>query len=634
MKTHITLKWLFMCSLIMLSFTSYSQDPNFHIYLLFGQSNMEGTGTIEAQDQVTNSRVKLLQDQTCSNLGRTYGQWYTAAPPLNRCWSGLGPGDYFGKTMANSTASNITIGLVPAAVGGCDIAFFQKSAPIGRSGTRGGPSADIPTQFSGGYAWLLDLAKRAQTVGVIKGILFHQGETNTGDQNWKYQVQEIVADLRRDLGIGNVPFLAGELLYAEYGSCCSSHNVEVNKLPGIIPNAYVISASGLPGKDNAHFTSASYRELGRRYAQTMLTAQGVCSPTTITPAVQVNGGTWQSVNTVTVNAGTSVKLGPQPVTGGSWNWTGCGTSGTPREQTIAPTSTCTATATYTNTCGAKSTMAFTINITGTTGCSTAPNGFPYCCSNSDPDGDGWGWENNASCVIKPTTTQLPNGTYTITARHSGKVLDVYNSSMVDGGNVDQWTSVAGAANQKWIVESLGSGTYSIKALHSGKSLDVSGNSLVDGGDINQWTYNASANQKWKIESVGSGYYRIVSVSSGKCVDVVGNSTTDGASINQYTCSGANNQSFTFQSTTARLASEEQEVEQVTTGIYPNPSNGLFNVSYAGSFSYIIKNSIGAEIEKGVGNGKAIVGKNISTPGIYILQITSSKGSEKKRLVKN
>jgi enterochelin esterase-like enzyme len=363
-------------------------------------------------------------------------------------------------------------------------------------------------------------------------------------------------------------------------------------------------------------------------------SSSTCTPTTITPSVQVNGGTWQSVNTVTVNAGTSVKLGPQPVTGGSWSWTGCGTSGTAREQTIAPTSTCTATATYTNTCGAKSTMNFTINITGTTGCGTAPNGFPYCCSNSDPDGDGWGWENNGSCVIKPTTTQLPNGTYTITARHSGKVLDVYNSSMVDGGNVDQWTYVAGAANQKWIVESLGSGTYSIKALHSGKSLDVSGNSLVDGGDINQWTYNASANQKWKIESVGSGYHRIVSVSSGKCVDVVGNSTTDGASINQYTCSGANNQSFTFQSTTARLASEEQEVEQVTTGIYPNPSNGLFNVSYAGSFSYIIKNSIGAEIEKGVGNGKAIVGKNISTPGIYILQITSSKGSEKIRLVKN
>ena len=63
------------------SIQANAQDPNFHIYLMFGQSNMEGQGPIEAQDRVTNPRVKLLQDQTCSNLNRTYGTWYTAAPP-------------------------------------------------------------------------------------------------------------------------------------------------------------------------------------------------------------------------------------------------------------------------------------------------------------------------------------------------------------------------------------------------------------------------------------------------------------------------------------------------------------------------------------------------------------------------
>jgi len=364
-----------------------------------------------------------------------------------------------------------------------------------------------------------------------------------------------------------------------------------------------------------------------------------CSPTTITPAIQVNGGAWQSVNTVTVNAGTSVKLGPQPVTGGSWSWTGCGTSGTSREQTLTPTSACTATATYTNACGAKSTMAFNITINGATGCGTDANGVPYCCTNSDPDGDGWGWENNASCVVKPISTQLPNGTYTITARHSGKVLDVYNSSTANDGNVDQWTYVAGAANQKWVVENLGSDTYSIKALHSGKSLDVAGNSLVDGADINQWTYNATANQKWKIESVGSGYYRIVSVNSGKCVDVVANSTADGAAINQYTCSGTNNQSFTFQSTTATArtaapTNKEQLSEVVKTVIYPNPSSGLFTVAHTGSFSYTINNSVGMAVEKGSGNDQAVVGKNISTPGLYILTMTSPSGAEKIKLIKN
>ncbi|MGW4897276.1 carbohydrate-binding domain-containing protein [Kitasatospora sp. NPDC004240] len=34
---------------------------------------------------------------------------------------------------------------------------------------------------------------------------------------------------------------------------------------------------------------------------------------------------------------------------------------------------------------------------------TAPNGYPYCASSaSDPDGDGWGWENNASCFVRQT----------------------------------------------------------------------------------------------------------------------------------------------------------------------------------------------------------------------------------------
>ncbi|MES2826058.1 MAG: sialate O-acetylesterase [Pseudomonadota bacterium] len=239
-------------------------DPNFHIYLMFGQSNMEGAAPIENQDRITNQRVRVMADLNCGNLGRTYGNWYVASPPLNRCNSGLGPGDYFGKTMAEGMPSAVTIGLVPAAVSGTPIELYQKSAPIGRN------NQNIPTQFNGGYAWLLDMAKKAQQAGVIKGIIFHQGESDTSDPNWKNQVKEIVTDLRKDLGIGDVPFLAGELLYANYGSCCHWHNSEVNKLPGLINNAYVVSAMGLPGMDVYHFTTASYREFGRRYAQIML----------------------------------------------------------------------------------------------------------------------------------------------------------------------------------------------------------------------------------------------------------------------------------------------------------------------------------------------------------------------------
>lgn len=243
---------------------SAEPDPNFHIYLMIGQSNMEGAAPIEAQDRVTNERVKVMADINCNNLNRTYGNWYTAVPPLNRCWSGLGPGDYFGKTMADGMPSNVTIGLVPAAVSGTPIELYQKSAPLGRNG------ADLPSQFNGGYAWVLDMAKKAQESGVIKGIIFHQGESNNGDPQWKFKVKEIVTDLRTDLGIGDVPLLVGELLYADYGSCCSWHNSEIAKLPDVLTNVHIVSAAGLPGLDAAHFTTESYRELGKRYAVIML----------------------------------------------------------------------------------------------------------------------------------------------------------------------------------------------------------------------------------------------------------------------------------------------------------------------------------------------------------------------------
>src|SRR5512145_3190479 len=102
--------------LLMISSQASAQpDTTFHIYLMFGQSNMEGSGTIEPQDRVTNARVFLLQDSTCPNLGREYGEWYIAEPPLNRCWGRLGPGDSFGRMMGLKAPSWVKkIGLVNA----------------------------------------------------------------------------------------------------------------------------------------------------------------------------------------------------------------------------------------------------------------------------------------------------------------------------------------------------------------------------------------------------------------------------------------------------------------------------------------------------------------------------------------
>ena len=113
-------------SLIALPLTvSAAPDPNFHIYLMLGQSNMEGQAPVEAQDKQPNPRVKVLQDENCSNVSTKYGNWREALPPLIRCRTdSLGPGDTFGRLMAEKSPSNVTIGLVGGAYGGAKIEFF------------------------------------------------------------------------------------------------------------------------------------------------------------------------------------------------------------------------------------------------------------------------------------------------------------------------------------------------------------------------------------------------------------------------------------------------------------------------------------------------------------------------------
>jgi hypothetical protein len=86
-------RMLLVIGLLFLTTNVYSQDSNFYIFLCFGQSNMEGQGFIQAQDKIVDNRFQNMEAVTCSNLGRTMGTWYTAAPPLCRCNTGLCPVD-------------------------------------------------------------------------------------------------------------------------------------------------------------------------------------------------------------------------------------------------------------------------------------------------------------------------------------------------------------------------------------------------------------------------------------------------------------------------------------------------------------------------------------------------------------
>ena len=97
-------------------------DPNFHIYLCFGQSNMEGNAKIEAQDrQNISTRFRMMAAVDMNNTGRKKFQWYAAVPPLCREWTGLTPADYFGRALVEQLPEEIKVGVINVAVGGASI---------------------------------------------------------------------------------------------------------------------------------------------------------------------------------------------------------------------------------------------------------------------------------------------------------------------------------------------------------------------------------------------------------------------------------------------------------------------------------------------------------------------------------
>ncbi|MCB9495804.1 MAG: sialate O-acetylesterase [Fibrobacteria bacterium] len=252
-------------------------DPNFHIYLAFGQSNMEGYANFASDynstDKQSLPRFQVLGATTCTNLQRTKDQWSPGIAPLFRCGTGLSPVDYFARTLVDSLPANIKIGIVPVAVAGTKIVGFDPAKYASYYAGEATWMQNIVKEYGGNpYGRLVAMAKIAQKSGVIKGILLHQGESDAGDQGtvWPNKVNTVYLDLIKDLGLkaSEVPLLVGQLANN------SSLNNVINGIKGTIPTAYPISSSGLgthaDDKSNLHFSAASYREFGKRYAQQML----------------------------------------------------------------------------------------------------------------------------------------------------------------------------------------------------------------------------------------------------------------------------------------------------------------------------------------------------------------------------
>ena len=253
---------------------SAAVDPNFYIFLCFGQSNMEGAARPEAQDlKSPGPRFLLMPAVDDAARGRKMGEWCEAVPPLCRPNNGLTPADWFGRTLIESLPKDIRVGVIHVAIGGIkiegfmpeEIANYVKTAPSWMKGM-------LEAYGNNPYERLVTLAKKAQKDGVIKGVLMHQGESNTGDPEWANKVQKVYDRLLGDLKLKpeEVPLLAGEVVQADGQGQCIAMNKQIDELPKTLHTAQVISSTGCTNlADKLHFDAAGYRELGCRYGEKM-----------------------------------------------------------------------------------------------------------------------------------------------------------------------------------------------------------------------------------------------------------------------------------------------------------------------------------------------------------------------------
>jgi len=242
-----------------------TQQENFHLYLLMGQSNMAGRGKVESIDTLTHPRVFMLDKGM---------KWVAAKDPIHfdKPIAGTGLALTFGKVLANEN-NNIRIGLIPCAKGGSSINnWFQDSL---HNATNSYP-----------YNEMIKKAKKAMTEGTLKGILWHQGESDSETEasinGYTEKFNAMLDSIKADLNIERIPIVIGEIGYFfdKKNPLANELNMVLNQIASNNNCITLVSGERLNHKgDSIHFNSDSYRELGVRYASKMQEIQSSCSIT-------------------------------------------------------------------------------------------------------------------------------------------------------------------------------------------------------------------------------------------------------------------------------------------------------------------------------------------------------------------
>jgi len=241
-------------------------------FLLVGQSNMAGRGKqITKEDKTPHPRVltltKELEWQYAVDDGETDDGKKTGFLHFDfKSRVGVGPGKSFGMAVANADPE-ITVGLIPCAVGDSSIDWWEE----GKAHKYAKHWWEEGTPNAKPWDDAIKRAKHAMQFGKLKGILWHQGEkdsTKTNSKRYEQQLHKLVQRFRQELNANNVPFIVGQLgQFKPWNDYKKQVDQAHRKLPENVFNTGFVSSDHLTGQDSLHFDSASYRKLGRRYAE-------------------------------------------------------------------------------------------------------------------------------------------------------------------------------------------------------------------------------------------------------------------------------------------------------------------------------------------------------------------------------
>lgn len=225
------------------------EKESLEIYALMGQSNMAGRGVI---DSIANSYLSenvLMMDKEGKLIKATHPVHFDK-PKI----AAVGPGLKFGYELSLKTDNKVVI--VPCAVGGTKIDLWEP-----------GRYDDITDTHP--YDDAIVRLKRAMQLGVIKGVIWHQGEGNRRDSLYMKKLTTLIGRIREVAGNPKLPFVAGELGY--FLRDVEVFNGNLQGLPNLVDNTEVVSAEGLDHiGDYVHFDTRSAELLGERYAEVML----------------------------------------------------------------------------------------------------------------------------------------------------------------------------------------------------------------------------------------------------------------------------------------------------------------------------------------------------------------------------